>query len=199
MKLLEQRIAKEGQVWEGNILKVDSFLNHQIDPELMNAMADELVNQFRDAAPNKVLTVEASGIAFGYAVASKLSCPLVFAKKNRTKNIAGDDVYRAAVLSYTTGNTYDIVVSRRFLSPGDRVLVVDDFLARGQAALGLINILEQADASCVGIGIAVEKGFQDGGVLLREQGFRVESLAIVDEMDASTGSITFREQPHHTA
>ena len=198
MKLLEQRIQKDGRVLEGNILKVDSFLNHQIDTELMDAMANELADQFSDTKPNKVLTVEASGIAFGYAVASRLSCPLVFAKKNRTKNIAGDDVYRAEVLSYTTGNTYDVVVSKRFINPDDKVLIVDDFLAKGQAAMGLISIVEQAGAQCVGVGIAVEKGFQDGSTLLRSNGVRVESLAIVDGMDAEKGTVLLREQPHHT-
>ena len=190
MKLLEERILRDGVVKEGNILKVDSFLNHQIDPVINGAMADEFVRLFIDSGANKIMTIEASGIALAAAVASRMNLPLVFAKKIRTKNIA-DDVYRAKVLSYTTGNTYEIIVSKSFVLPGDKILIIDDFLARGQAVLGLLDIIKQAGAKAVGCGIAIEKGFQPGGAELRKRGYQVESLAIVKSMDAETGEIEF--------
>ncbi|MEG0832379.1 MAG: xanthine phosphoribosyltransferase [Oscillospiraceae bacterium] len=169
MKLLEQRIQAEGLVLEGNILKVDGFLNHQIDAALIKQLAQEFVRLFAGEKIEKVLTVEASGIALACAVAEQLGVHALFAKKTGHKNIAGE-VYSAEVLSYTTGKTYEIIVSTRFLKKGERVLIIDDFLARGQALLGLIEILRQADAELVGCGIAIEKGFQDGGRLIRDMG-----------------------------
>ncbi len=191
MQLLEERIRRDGTVKEGDILKVDSFLNHQIDPELITAIAEEFHRLFADCDVTKVLTIEASGIAIAIEVARVFGVPMIFAKKNQTKNIAGD-VYTSKVTSYTHGRVYDIILSKSFLGPEDRVLVIDDFLANGAAMDGLIEIIKQSGAKLCGCGVAVEKGFQPGGKELRERGVRLESLAIVDSMDASTGKIVFR-------
>lgn len=190
MREMIDRIRAEGVVYAGNVLKVDSFLNHQIDPVLMEHIGDEISRLFAGDGVTKILTVEASGIAIALAVAMKLSVPMVFAKKNRTSNLAAD-VYSTPVESFTHNRTYRIVVAKQYLCPNDRVLLVDDFLAQGNALLGLARLVEMAGATVVGAGIAVEKGFQQGGRLLRERGIRVESMAIVDSMDDT--SLTFRE------
>ncbi|MBR1797329.1 MAG: xanthine phosphoribosyltransferase [Clostridiales bacterium] len=190
VKALEDKILKEGEVFPGNILKVGSFLNQQIDTAFMNLMGEEGRRLFEDAGITKVLTVEASGIAFAFAVASKLGVPMVFAKKHGASNVSGD-VYKASVYSFTHKKTFDIVVSRDFLSAGDVVLICDDFLANGNALNGLIHITEDAGAKVAGALIAVEKGFQGGGDLLRAEGVRLESLAIIDSME--DGNIVFRE------
>lgn len=191
MDLLKERIMKDGQVFPGNILKVDSFLNHQLDVELLTQIGVEFHRLFQDCGVNKILTIEASGIGIGFAVAQSFQCPLVFAKKSKTKNIAGR-VYTSKVASFTHGNVSDIIVSRDFLNPGDKVLIVDDFLAIGNALIGLIDLVHQAGAELAGCGIVIEKGFQSGGDKLRAQGIRVESLAIVDAMDAEKGTVFFR-------
>ena len=196
MNFMEQRILAEGRVLSGNVLKVDSFLNHQLDVALMDEMGEAFHSRFADAGVTKVLTIEASGIAFACSVARLFQVPVVFAKKSKSSNV-GTDVYSAEVASFTHGNVNQVIVSRRFLQPGDRVLIVDDFLANGCALDGLISIVEAAGAQVAGIGIAIEKGFQDGGRRIREKGYEVESLAIVDAMDAETGEITFRVQPTH--
>ncbi len=193
MKLLEDRIRRDGKVFPGNILKVDSFLNHQIDVDLLLALGEEFHRLFADAGVTKILTIESSGIAIASLAALAFRVPVVFAKKTQTKNIAAN-TYKSRVESFTHGKVYDIIVSKEFLSPEDRVLIVDDFLAKGNALIGLIDLVESAGATVVGAGIAVEKGFQEGGKLLRERGLHIESLAIVDEMDAETGEIRFREQ-----
>lgn len=192
MDLLKKRILKDGKVFEGNILKVDSFLNHQIDTGILEEIGNEFYNRFVEDNVTKVLTIEASGIGIGCMVAKAFSCPLVFAKKSKTKNIAGE-VFTSKVASFTHGNVSDIIVSRDFLNEGDRVLIVDDFLAVGNALVGLIDLVNQAGATLVGCGIVIEKGFQSGGDKLREQGVRVESLAIVESMDPSGGTVQFRE------
>lgn len=192
MELLKKKIMTEGEVYAGNILKVDSFLNHQIDFPFMKEVGKEFHRLFKDSGVNKILTIEASGIAVGGVVALEFECPLVFAKKNKTRNIAGD-VYRSKVTSYTHGKTYDVIVSEKFLNPGDRVLIVDDFLAVGNALRGLIDIVHQSGAELVGCGSVIEKGYQHGGDQLREEGIRVESLAIVESMNAETGEIIFRD------
>lgn len=192
MLLMEERIRKDGQVRGGNVLKVDAFLNHQLDPELYHAMGEEFYRLFGDCGVTKILTIEASGIGIACIVAQRFGCPALFAKKSKTKNIDGE-VYTSAVESFTHGTTYTIMVSKRFLTPEDRVLILDDFLAKGSALRGLIDVVNQAGATLVGCGIAIEKGFQEGGRMLREQGIRVESLAIVDAM-GEDGSITFRQQ-----
>jgi len=188
MKLLEQRILTEGKVLPGGVLKIDSFLNHQMDPMLMSEMAKELKRLYADAGVNKVLTIEASGIAIAIMAGYELGCPVVFAKKSKTKNIS-DDLYTVEVESFTHGKVNTVVVSKEFLKPGDRVLIVDDFLATGAALVGLKALVEQAGAEVVGAGIAVEKVFQGGGNLLREKGMRVESLAMIASMDDT--SLTF--------
>ena len=185
-------LLNEGEIYEGNILKVDCFLNHQIDVPFLKEVGKEFHRLFKDDNVNKILTVEASGIAIGSMVAQEFECPLVFAKKNKTKNIAGD-VYTTPVESFTHGTTYDIMVSKRFLGKGDRVLIVDDFLAIGNALKGLIKIVEDSGAVLAGCGTVIEKGYQHGGDRLREQGIRVESLAIVESMDCRTGEIIFRD------
>lgn len=190
MLLMEERIRKDGQVRAGNILKVDSFLNHQMDPVLYRAMGEEFYRLFGDCGVTRLLTIEASGIGIACIAAQFFGCPAVFAKKSRSKNLDGE-VYTAQVESYTHGGSYTVMVAKRFLGPEDRVLILDDFLARGSALRGLIDIVGQAGASLAGCGIAVEKGFQEGGRLLRQQGIRVESLAIVEAMDQA-GGITFR-------
>jgi xanthine phosphoribosyltransferase len=191
MNFLEERIAKEGIVKPGNVLKVDSFLNHQMDVALIDAVGREFKRRFADLQITKVLTIETSGIAIAYSVAREFGVPMVFAKKSKSINIDGP-VYEAEIESYTSKKVNRIIVSKKFLSSGDRVLIVDDFLANGCALQGLISIVESADASVEGLGIVIEKGFQEGGYRLRNLGYRLESLAIVESMDASTGAITFR-------
>lgn len=190
MQRLKDRILKDGVIKGGNILKVDSFLNHQIDVALYDEIGQEFYRLFRDEPVTKVLTVESSGIGLAIAVARAFGVPALFAKKNRTRNIDGE-VYSAAVESFTSGITYTIIVSKRFLKPSDHVLIIDDFLAKGQALLGLLAIVEQSGATVAGCGIAIEKGFQEGGKLIRDKGIRVESLAIIDSMDEH--GIKFRE------
>ena len=193
MNCLEEKILKDGVVKPGNVLKVDSFLNHQMDISLMNQMGQEFYKHFSDLKINKILTIEASGIAIGYAVAQQFGVPLLFAKKSKSLNIAAD-AYVADVMSYTHKNQNKVVVSQQYLGPEDHVLIVDDFLANGCAMQGLIDICGQAGATVEGIGIAVEKGFQTGGQQLREQGYRLVSLAIVDSMDETTGTVVLRDQ-----
>ncbi len=192
MELLKQKIRTDGEVYEGNILKVDSFLNHQIDFPFMTEIGKEFYRLFKDDGINKILTIESSGIAIASMVAQYFHCPLVFAKKHQSKNIAGD-VYTTKIASFTHGNTYDVIVSKKFLSPKDKVLIIDDFLAIGNALEGLIRIVDESGAELKGCGIVIEKGFQHGGDKLRERGIKLESLAIVDSMDAKTGTVNFRE------
>ena len=191
MDLLKKKILEEGQVYAGNILKVDCFLNHQIYCGFLAEVGKEFHRLYKDEGINKVLTIEASGIAIGTMVAQEFGCPLVFAKKNKTKNIAGD-VYTAQVESFTHGTTYNIMVSKKFLNPGDKVLIVDDFLAIGNALKGLISLVEESGAELVGCGTVIEKGYQHGGDELRAEGIRVESLAIIESMDADKGEVVFR-------
>lgn len=195
MKLLEERIQRDGVVKAGNILKVDSFLNHQMDVELFDQMGQEFRRLFADAPINKILTIEASGIGIACVAARSFHVPVVFAKKSQSLNIDGD-VFSSKVTSFTHQRVYDIIVSRKFLSPEDHILIIDDFLANGCAVTGLIELIRAAGATLEGVGIAVEKGFQSGGQQLREAGVRLESLAIVESMDEITGRITFRDQPH---
>ena len=192
MKLLQDRIVADGKIEAGNILKVDSFLNHQIDVSLLEEIGQEFKRQFGDREVNKILTIEASGIAIACIAARYFNVPVVFAKKSRSLNIAGD-VYTAKVESFTHKNMNDIIVSKKFLSPEDRILIVDDFLANGKAILGLCQLVEQAGATLVGAGVVIEKGFQDGGKRIREAGIDLRSLAILEEMDVNTG-IRFREE-----
>lgn len=193
MKLLEERIRKDGVVKEGNILKVDSFLNHQMDVALFNAMGEEWKRLFADCPINKILTIEASGIAIAAIVAQHFNVPVVFAKKAQSVNLDGE-MYTTKIESFTHKRTYDVIVSKKFLSSEDHILVIDDFLANGCAVDGLIDLIQSAGATVEGVGIAIEKGFQTGGKVLRDKGIRVESLAIIESMDASTGEIVFREQ-----
>jgi xanthine phosphoribosyltransferase len=193
MNFLEARIVKDGIVRENNVLKVDSFLNHQMDVELLDEIGCEFFRRFGDKKITKVLTIEASGIAIAYAVARCFDVPMVFAKKSKSINIEGE-MYFAEVESFTHKNRNTVIVSKKFLNDTDRVLIVDDFLANGCALQGLISITEQAGAVVEGIGIVIEKGFQYGGRSIRNLGYRVESLAIVDAMDSNTGEITFRPQ-----
>ena len=188
MKLLEKRILSDGRVLPGGILKVDSFLNHQIDTGLLYEMARELYRLFGGEGVTKILTIEASGIAIAAMTGYVFSCPMVFAKKSKTKNLSGD-VYAAEVESFTHGNTNTVLVSKAYLQPGDRVLIVDDFLATGAALIGLKSLCEQAGAEVVGAGIAIEKVFQGGGDALRAAGLRVESLAKIASM--SDDGLTF--------
>ena len=188
MELLEQRILRDGKIRPGGILKVDGFLNHQIDPALLYEMAREFQRLFADAGVNKILTIEASGIAMACMTGYLFGCPLVFAKKSKSRNIS-DDVYAVEVESFTHGNTNTVVVSREYLGPKDRVLLIDDFLATGAALVGLKALVEQAGGTVVGAGIAIEKAFQGGGDLLRAQGLRIESLARIAAM--GDDSITF--------
>ena len=193
MKLLEERILKDGVVKPGNVLKVDSFLNHQMDIALLDEMGKEFRRLFADKPINKVLTIEASGIAIAYPVARELGVPLVFAKKSKSINIEGE-MYVAEVESFTHKNVNQVIVAKKFLGAGDHVLIIDDFLANGCALQGLIGIIQQAGATIEGIGIAIEKGFQMGGRTIRNLGYQLESLAIVDGMDAETHTIQFRAQ-----
>ena len=190
MKALEDKILAEGEVLTGNVLKVGSFLNQQVDTDFMTLIAKEGARLYKDAGITKVLTLEASGIAVAFAVAQQLHVPMVYAKKYGSSNIT-NDVYKASVYSYTHKQTFDIVVSKKYLQPDDVILLVDDFLALGNALNGLIHIVEQSGANLAGALIAIEKGFQSGGDLLREEGVRVESLAIIDSME--DGKIVFRE------
>ena len=193
MNCLEARILKDGVVKEGNVLKVDSFLNHQMDIGLMNEIGEEFYKRFKDKPINKILTIEASGIAIAYAVAQQFHVPVLFAKKSKSINIAGD-IYTAEVESFTHKNRNTVVVSKQFLSAEDHVLIIDDFLANGCALQGLISIVDQAGGTVEGIGIAVEKGFQVGGQVIRNLGYHLESLAIVESMNHETGEVVFREQ-----
>ena len=198
MNFLEERIQKDGVVKEGNVLKVDSFLNHQMDIELFEKMGEEWKSRFAGKPINKVVTIEASGIGIACIVAKYFGTPVVFAKKSKSINIDGD-MYVAEVESFTHKCKNHVIVAQKFLSPEDHVLLIDDFLANGCALQGLIQIVQSAGATVEGIGIAVEKGFQSGGRMIRNLGFQLESLAIVDGMDAATGEITFREQPQWDA
>lgn len=191
MKLLEERIRKDGTVKAGNVLKVDSFLNHQMDIDLFNEMGKEWAHLFSDRKITKILTVEASGIGIACVAAQHFHVPVVFAKKSQSVNIDGE-VYSTKIESFTHKRVYDVIVSKKFLHPEDHILIIDDFLANGCALEGLIDIVNKAGASVEGVGIAVEKGFQKGGDLIRSKGIRVESLAIVESMDDKTGEITFR-------
>ena len=191
MKLLEDRIIKDGIVKEGNVLKVDSFLNHQMDIELFNEMGKEWKRLFESENINKILTIEASGIGIAAVVAQYFNVPVVFAKKTQSINLDGQS-YTAKVESFTKKKVTDVIVSKKYLNPGDNILIIDDFLANGCAVNGLIQIINESGATLKGVGIAIEKGFQDGGKILREKGVRVESLAIIESMDASTGEVVFR-------
>lgn len=191
MKLLEDRILAEGQALDKSVLKVDMFLNHQIDPVLINAMGEEFARVFADDGVTKILTVEASGIPIAYATALKMGVPFVFAKKGSHSNVT-DEVYCAGCHSFTKNKDYTMIVSRKYLGSGDTVLIIDDFLANGAASDGLMSIVDQAGAKLAGIGIAIEKGFQPGGKKLRKDGVKLCSLAIIDDMDA--GKIVIREQ-----
>ena len=193
MNFLEERILKDGIIAEGNVLKVDSFLNHQLDVNLLDMIGKELYNKFRAANVNKVLTIEASGIAIACPVAREFNVPIVFAKKAKSVNLEGD-VYSAQVESFTHKNINNVIVSKKFINKGDRVLIVDDFLANGCALNGLISIVESAGAEVVGIGIAIEKGFQVGGNNIRSRGYNLHSIAIVDGMDCQTKTVKFREK-----
>lgn len=193
MNFLEERIVKDGVVKPGNVLKVDSFLNHQMDIALMDEMGREFKRRFADKKITKVLTIETSGIAVAYPVAREFGVPLVFAKKAKSINLDGE-MYVAEVESFTHKKTNTVIVSRKYLNEDDHVLIIDDFLANGCALQGLISLVEAADATVEGCGIAIEKGFQEGGNRIRNLGYQVESLAIVDSMDAETGIITFRAQ-----
>ena len=193
MNFLEERIQKDSVVKEGNVLKVDSFLNHQMDIDLFEKMGEEWKHRFAGKPINKVVTIEASGIGIACIVAKYFGTPVVFAKKSKSINIDGD-MYVAEVESFTHKCKNQVIVSKKFLSPDDHVLIIDDFLANGCALQGLISIVNNAGATVEGIGVAIEKGFQIGGQTIRNLGYQLESLAIVDAMDAETGSITFREQ-----
>ena len=193
MNFLEERIVKDGIVKEGNVLKVDSFLNHQMDIALFDEMGAEFKKRFADANINKIVTIEASGIGIACIVARHFNVPVVFAKKSKSINIDGD-VYKAEVESFTHKCKNNVIVSRKFLGPDDHVLIIYDFLANGCALQGLISIVNEAGGTVEGIGIAVEKGFQNGGRIIRNLGFHLESLAIVESMDATSGEIVFRQQ-----
>lgn len=193
MNFLEERIVKDGIVKEGNVLKVDSFLNHQMDITLFDEMGAEFKKRFKGKNINKILTVEASGIGIACVVAMHFNVPVVFAKKSKSINIDGD-MYIAEVESFTHKCKNQVIVSKKFLNEDDHVLIIDDFLANGCALQGLISIVNQAGGTVEGIGIAIEKGFQVGGQIIRNLGYQLESLAIVDSMDATTGTINFREQ-----
>ena len=194
LKLLEDRILKDGIVKPGNVLKVDSFLNHQMDISLFNDMGKEFKRLFNDTPINKILTIEASGIGIACVAAQYFdNVPVVFAKKSQTVNIDGE-VYSTKIESFTHKRGYDVILSKKYLSSKDHVLIIDDFLANGCALNGLLDIAQKAGATVEGVGIAVEKGFQRGGELIRQKGIRVESLAIIESMDADSGNIVFKEQ-----
>ena len=194
LKLLEDRIVKDGIVKPGNVLKVDSFLNHQMDISLFNDMGKEFKRLFNDTPITKILTIEASGIGIACVAAQYFdNVPVVFAKKSQTVNIDGE-VYSTKIESFTHKRVYDVIISKKYLSSKDHVLIIDDFLANGCALNGLLDIAQKAGATVEGVGIAVEKGFQRGGELIRQKGIRVESLAIIESMDADSGNIVFKEQ-----
>ena len=192
MNFLEERIVKDGIVKEGNVLKVDSFLNHQMDIALFEQIGQEFARRFEGKNINKILTIEASGIGIACICARYFNVPVVFAKKSKSINIEGD-MYVAEVMSFTHKNKNQVIVSKKFLSPNDHLLIIDDFLANGCALQGLIQIVQQAGGSVEGIGIAIEKGFQSGGQMIRNLGYQLESLAIIDSMDDKTGEIVFRQ------
>lgn len=191
MKRMEEMILKEGRILPGGVLKVGSFLNQQVDIQLMREIGDEIARLFEDSGATKILTIESSGIPIAISAGFAMGLPVVYAKKNKSKNVSGE-VYVTPVKSFTHGDTNNVVVAKEYLSADDRILIVDDFLAHGSALTGLINIVDQAGATVVGCAAAIEKGFQMGGDKLRAQGYRIESLAIVDEM--TDDGISFREQ-----
>ena len=191
MQLLKNRILKDGKVKEGNVLKVDSFLNHRMDVGLFREMGKEWKRLFADCPINKILTIEASGIGIACIVAEQFDVPVVFAKKSQSINLDGE-MYSTKIESFTHKKTYDVIVSKKFLSADDHVLVIDDFLANGCAINGLIELIDEAGATLEGVGIAIEKGFQQGGKVIRDKGIRLESLAIVESMNDETGEIVFR-------
>ena len=191
MQLLKDRIRKDGKIKEGNVLKVDSFLNHQMDVKLFQEIGKEFKRRFEGEEITKILTIEASGIGIACVAAEVFDVPVVFAKKTQTKNIAGD-VYTTKVVSFTHGRVYDIIVSREFLGKGDKVLLIDDFLANGKALEGLAELVKKSGAELVGAGVVIEKGFQVGGDIIRSKGIHLESLAIVESMDEKTGEVFFR-------
>lgn len=192
MQLLKDRIRKDGKIKEGNVLKVDSFLNHQMDVKLFQGIGKEFKRRFADEEITKILTIEASGIGIACVAAEVFDVPVVFAKKTQTKNIAGD-VYTTKVESFTHGRVYDIIVSKEFLGKGDKVLLIDDFLANGKALEGLAELVTKSGAELVGAGVVIEKGFQVGGDIIRSKGIHLESLAIVESMDEKTGEVVFRD------
>lgn len=193
MKLLEERIVKDGVIKKGNVLKVDSFLNHQMDIDLFNEMGREFKRLFTDKPINKILTIEASGIGIACVVAQHFGVPVVFAKKAQSVNLDGE-VYSTKIESFTHKRVYDVIVSQKYIGPEDHVLIIDDFLANGCAMEGLIKLVKDAGATVEGIGIAIEKGQQKGGDMIRSQGLHLESLAIIESMDDETGTVVFREQ-----
>ena len=190
VKALEDKIITEGQVFPGNVLKVNGFLNHRLDVSFIKEMGKEIARLFEGCGVNKILTIETSGIPIAFAAAEEMSLPVIFAKKHKSNNIS-NDVYSVEIDSFTHGNTYTAVVDKAFLNEGDKILIVDDFLAIGNAVKGLIKMISSANAETVGVAVAIEKGFQNGGDRLREQGIRVEALALIDSMDDST--VTFRK------
>lgn len=192
MQLLKDRIRKDGKIKEGNVLKVDSFLNHQMDVKLFQEIGKEFKRRFADEEITKILSIEASGIGIACVAAEVFDVPVVFAKKTQTKNIAGD-VYTTKVESFTHGRVYDIIVSKEFLGKGDKVLLIDDFLANGKALEGLAELVTKSGAELVGAGVVIEKGFQVGGDIIRSKGIHLESLAIVESMDEKTGEVVFRD------
>ena len=192
MQLLKDRIRKDGKIKEGNVLKVDSFLNHQMDVKLFQEIGKEFKRRFADEEITKILTIEASGIGIACVAAEVFDVPVVFAKKTQTKNIAGD-VYTTKVESFTHGRVYDIIVSKEFLGKGDKVILIDDFLANGKALEGLAELVPKSGAELVGAGVVIEKGFQVGGDIIRSKGIHLESLAIVESMDEKTGEVVFRD------
>ena len=193
MKLLEDRIRRDGRILGGDVLKVDSFLNHQIDVSFLDRIGEEFYRLFSSSGVNKILTIEASGIGIAVITAQHFHVPVVFAKKAQSVNLDGE-IYTTKIESFTHKRTYDVIVSKKFLSSDDHILIIDDFLANGCAVNGLIDLILSAGATVEGVGICVEKGFQTGGELIRSKGIRVESLAIIERMDAATGEIVFREQ-----
>ena len=195
MKILEDRIRKDGVVKPGNVLKVDSFLNHRMDVGLFREMGKEWKRLFADCPINKILTIEASGIGIACIVAEQFDVPVVFAKKSQSINLDGE-MYSTKIESFTHKKTYDVIVSKKFLSADDHVLVIDDFLANGCAINGLIELIDEAGATLEGVGIAIEKGFQQGGKVIRDKGIRLESLAIVESMNDETGEIVFLSLIH---
>jgi xanthine phosphoribosyltransferase len=192
MELLKERIQRDGIINTDDVLKVDSFLNHQVDTRFVDALGAEFARLFSTCPINKVLTIEASGIAIGYATGHHLGVPVVFAKKAQSINLEGD-VYTTRVESFTHKRIFDVIISKKYVSPDDHVLIIDDFLANGCALNGLIDMTEEAGATIEGIGIVIEKGFQQGGRVLRERGYRLESLAIIESMNPTTGAIVYRD------